>query len=511
MIGRVALTGILLIASISYPATAFGAARSGTGGKPGIAVESALTIKPMSSFIKVYDDRGTGAHNDIAIWRPNERLYPGFRSLGDIAMDTHEVVPQNTFLVKDVGNVLAAPSDYREVWNDKGSGGDLDGSIWEPVAPAGYTCLGAVGVAGYGKPSLNAMRCVRSDLTVAGRASKVWDDAGSGAVGDASVWQADAADYLGLTSSTFHASASHGSPGPSSYRVLDKRKTSLFQAVREQDDPGRARSLAPNVSLAPMERYNPSSVGFFLDHVHADGGYLTTNNPLGCASCTDPAFLDGQVPGQVPLYAQIIRKTDSDGVPTAVTDTFYWMFYPYNNGKRICVGAEVRGTCLGGWSTFGNHVGDWEHLTVRSMDGLPDKVVLSQHSGAQIFDFGDKRLRLTEGQQSLHPEVFSASGSHALYPDIGNHTYKRIFNGSSLIDVTGYGARWSGAPVSVFTWQSAGNYSGEFSWMNLTERWGNLKDGCAMERLVGECVRNSGPTPPQQKGFAQPPLSAPVG
>ncbi|WP_435260545.1 Vps62-related protein [Streptomyces sp. 1222.5] len=462
--------------------------------------------------MKIYDDSGTGADDDVSVWRPQQQAAQGFWSLGDVAMDSHDEAPRNAFLVKEEGTVLAPPTDYREVWDDRGSGGDIDGSIWEPISPAGYTCLGAVATNGYTKPSLNAIRCLRSDLTILGKGSKVWDDAGSGADEDVSIWQADARDYTGLTSSTFHASSSHSAPSSSPYRVLDKRKTSLFSAVAEQGDHGRAVSLRPTVNLAPSERYNPSSVGFFLENTHSDGGYLTTNTPLGCASCTDPAFLNGQEPGRAPMYAEIIPKTDREGRSTSIVDTIYWMFYPYNNGKRVCIGVEARGTCLGGWATFGNHVGDWEHLTVRSQRGLPYQVVLSQHSGSVTFAFGDKHLRLGDlNESALHVEVFSAEGAHALYPDSGDHTYQKIFSGSRLVDVTGYGTRWSGEPLITFAWHPAGTYAPDLVWMNLTERWGNAEDGCDIKPEIGECTLNAGPTPPQQKDFAQPPLDAPVG
>nr|WP_253894823.1 Vps62-related protein [Corallococcus exercitus] len=61
----------------------------------------------------------------------------------------------------------------------------------------------------------------------------------------------------------------------------------------------------------------------------------------------------------------------------------YWNFYPYNNGKRVCIGWYSPWGCVGGYSTFGNHVGDWEHLTVRFIDGRPALVYLSQHADGQ--------------------------------------------------------------------------------------------------------------------------------
>lgn len=54
----------------------------------------------------------------------------------------------------------------------------------------------------------------------------------------------------------------------------------------------------------------------------------------------------------------------------------YWMFYPYNKGKKVCtvnLGSflgplfkpRVKGLCHGEEITMGNHVGDWEHVSIQ--------------------------------------------------------------------------------------------------------------------------------------------------
>lgn len=52
----------------------------------------------------------------------------------------------------------------------------------------------------------------------------------------------------------------------------------------------------------------------------------------------------------------------------------YWMFYPFSEGKAVCVldlgffGTwpipTVGGICLGKLKEYGNHVGDWEHMSL---------------------------------------------------------------------------------------------------------------------------------------------------
>ncbi|MDH4222415.1 MAG: Vps62-related protein [candidate division Zixibacteria bacterium] len=76
---------------------------------------------------------------------------------------------------KDGSSALASPLDYTLVWSDQNSNADDDGSFWMPVPPAGYKALGIVAQAGYNKPSLNDVVCVREDLTIPGEAGdSIW-------------------------------------------------------------------------------------------------------------------------------------------------------------------------------------------------------------------------------------------------------------------------------------------------------------------------------------------------
>jgi len=86
-------------------------------------------------------------------------------------------------------------------------------------------------------------------------------------------------------------------------------------------------------------------------------------------------------------YAHVVRNED----PQHITIQ-YWLFYYYND-----------------W--FNKHEGDWEMVQViLSAKGEPEWVVLSQHHG------GTRRSwRATEIEESTHPAVYVALGSHANY------------------------------------------------------------------------------------------------
>ncbi|NMO22241.1 Vps62-related protein [Pyxidicoccus fallax] len=462
-----------------------------------------LRVQAATQFNWIYDDHDTGAHDDVSVWRADLTGYPGYYSLGDVAMPSHGVAPKMTFVVSGEEDLLARPVDYAWVWSDWGSGGSHDVSFWDPVPPAGYTCVGSVTVLGYDKPSTDLIRCVRSEYVLPAAANWLWNDSGSGSDNDIGVWQVDPRDHRGLSLSTFKGQGNYDGPDGRRFWTLNKSALANPEMAGLPVDGQTALQFAPRVWLHPEEYYLPSSVEHFLANVHEENGHLVTNQPLGCDSCTDPAFLDGVRPDQahVPMYAEVVHRT-VDGQPTNVSDIIYWNFYPYNNGKRVCIGWYSPWGCVGGYSTFGNHVGDWEHLTVRFIEGRPYAVYLSQHAGGQTLLFGDKSLAVL----GWHPEAYAALGSHGLYPDAARHIYRNLPNGDFLADDTGRGIAWDGwvQPV-VFPWKPMGTYTGSLDWLNITADWGNPPGGCDISQPVaGECVRNGGPTAPMKKSFSQP-------
>lgn len=78
---------------------------------------------------------------------------------------------------------------------------------------------------------------------------------------------------------------------------------------------------------------------------------------------SDNNTLDNTIPN--------LREKASKGPHFHVT---YWMFYPFSQGKSLCTfdmgrfGAwpipKVNNYCLGNIKEFGNHVGDWEHMSL---------------------------------------------------------------------------------------------------------------------------------------------------
>ncbi|MCY1015348.1 discoidin domain-containing protein [Pyxidicoccus sp. MSG2] len=464
-----------------------------------------LLVQATNQFEWIYSDINSGAKDAVTVYRAKLDPHPGYYSLGDVAMPGHGNAPWMTFVVSGEGNLLAPPTDYQWIWNNEGSPGTYRVSFWDPVPPAGYTCLGTVTTPGYEKPSTQLIRCVKSEYVLPGTSTYVWDDAGSHAKYNVNLSQVDPKEHRGLSLSTFKGQQHYGPSDLSRFWVLNKSATANPELRGLPVDGQTAIQFAPRIWLDGAESYFPSSVEYFLANVRDRDGYLVTKEHLDCDSCTNPPFLKGQNPEQkhVPLYVEVVHRTQGDK-PTNITDLIYWTVYPYNNGKRVCLGLyDYWIGCMGEYSTFGNHVGDLEHMTLRLIDGRPHQVFLSQHSGGQTLLYGSKWLTLL----GWNPELYAALGSHGLYPEPGRHTYRELVNGDSLFDDTSRGIRWDGwvQPV-VFPWQEPGTYTGSLAWLNITSRWGNPKSGCVIsERWTGECVLNSGPEAPMMRDFAHPP------
>ncbi len=262
---------------------------------------------------------------------------------------------------------------------------------------------------------------------------------------------------------------------------------------------------APKVWMDEHERFFPSSVEWSFPHLIRElrqGKYcLKTKEKLHSPSSTLPYFA-GDL-HSAPVYSFWVEKDNYN------VDLIYFLYFPYNRGK------EVLNTI------WGNHVGDWEHITVRLTPGInnqgkpyyiPHQVYISAH------DFGQKKYYQSMDLDGTHPVIYSAEGSHGLWPTAGEHTYKRI---PPLSDICSAGTAWD-------TWKKVKSYTYDGStkqgrslqgepWPNWMRhdfdkthgdndpadptsgaiyRWGNHEMG---RKYFGQHRLESGPTGPVSK------------
>uniref|UniRef100_A0A8H7NI21 DUF946 domain-containing protein n=1 Tax=Bionectria ochroleuca TaxID=29856 RepID=A0A8H7NI21_BIOOC len=199
------------------------------------ATDNGEFIRVMtSSFDPIWNDKGSGAARDGAFWHPKAQAH--LRPMGSIAVGNYSNINGNYSAIlvganpnvstKGVQPPVASPEGYNQIWNDKGSGAEKDGSIWRPVAPSGYVAMGDIAQSGYSQPDTNRIWCLRADLAKNARygTQSIWDDKKSGADKDVSVWEIQsnlkgADDPKIVQINSFRASQNY-SPPDTSFAVL---------------------------------------------------------------------------------------------------------------------------------------------------------------------------------------------------------------------------------------------------------------------------------------------------
>lgn len=160
-----------------------------------MALPPVITWGTTSEFTSVWADHGSGADRDGAFYRP--KTADGFYTFGDYGQGNYGD-PTGTVLTISVAEqpgeepALKAPTGFRLVWKDKGSGADKDGSFWAPTPPSGYVACGHVVQRGYDEPKVKDRTdvvCLRVDLaTQVDLGGLIWNDKGSGADKDVAVY-----------------------------------------------------------------------------------------------------------------------------------------------------------------------------------------------------------------------------------------------------------------------------------------------------------------------------------
>ncbi|KAI9335011.1 hypothetical protein DFJ73DRAFT_663451 [Zopfochytrium polystomum] len=182
-----------------------------------------------------------------------------------------------------------------------------------------------------------------------------------------------------------------------------------------------------------------------------------------------------------PIYAFVVPKDFA-------VDIYYWVFSPYNLGKKIT-----------GLGYVGDHVGDWEHIMVRTLNGAAVSVDYNAHSGGA----GEGSLKADDPRitwSGTHPVAYAALGSHGLWPTAGSNVYKTIAGVYKLVDECGDGAEWqTWNNVTTINYRQAAGYTGSLSWLNYNGHYGNVGDStCWFHSLVGECKFSDGPGHPNR-------------
>ncbi|XP_024530301.1 putative vacuolar protein sorting-associated protein TDA6 [Selaginella moellendorffii] len=499
----------------------------------------------------------------------------GFHALGCHARRT-EVPDSLLLLVRGSGVTagaskpapLAPPVDYSLVWKSPvRNENETAMAFWLPLPPAGYKALGFV--ASVTKPGVDEVACVREDLTsdatisnsiLASSSSSVSSSSSSvftglfqslwsrllmssSSVADNNtvesfyVWQTRPREVgvtaKGLSTGTFYCSSSSSSPLPSiaTLQNVSFDLPSSMPSLQQLD--ALVKRYAPIMFLHPDEDFFPCSVEWFFQN----GALLySKQNPSAPVQITaNGANLpggetnDGSYWLDLPRDAAAAEKVRRGNLESAITylhvkpvfggtftDMQFWFYYPFNGPATLKVG--LINVKLG---KIGEHVSDWEHLTLRvdNFTGNLSSVYLGHHSSGTWYQPSDLEFDSTT---TYRPFVYASKHGHALYAHPGDNLQGDEERGLGIRNDT---------KRSSFTWDVSKHqlisaaYLGveEPPWLQFMREWGpkiqynsrtelekvfkflpkkirrSIED--IFNRFPNELSGEEGPTGPKQKNF----------
>ncbi|KAL5976756.1 hypothetical protein ACLOJK_021089 [Asimina triloba] len=314
----------------------------------------------------------------------------------------------------DLGSALVKPVDYTVVWSCESMKNNTDGHgyIWLPMAPKGYVAAGLTVTNSSEKPSLDEIRCVRSDLTEA-------------CENDTWLWGTK------VTSSSSNFNVYSARPANRGTQALwVKPSTAMPDLIQIH---ALMQTYSPWVYLHPGETYFPSSVSWYFDNgallykqskptVSTPIDLTGSNLPLGRSN--DWAYwLNLPIEESAKEY---VKRGDLQSskcyihakpmLGATFTDIAIWLFYPFNGPARAKV--ELVTVDL---EKIGEHVGDWEHVTVTlrisNFNGVLWRVYFSEHSSGQWVDAAEIEFEGGENRPVVLWRVYFSEHSSGQWVD----------------------------------------------------------------------------------------------
>lgn len=385
-----------------------------------------------------------------------------------------------------MGGTLKQPVDYTLVWSSESLKIKQDGIgyIWLPTPPDGYKAVGHVITNSPEKPSLEKIRCVRSDLTDQCEIDTwIWGRGKDGIANGFKIFFARPGNRgtqaMGVCVGTFVAQ--NNSDIPLSLACLKNARSNLSSMPNPRQIEAIVQAYSPYIYFHPDETYLPSSVTWFFDNgalLYKKGeeskpssiDSMGSNLPQG-GSKDGTYWLDLPVDDKA---EDRVKKGDLQNsrvylhikpmLGATYTDVALWIFYPFNGPARAKV--DFINIPLG---KIGQHVGDWEHVTLRisNFNGELWRVYFSQHSGgiwvnASELEFGGGNKAVT--YSSLH--------GHAMYAKPG-----LVLQGNGAIGIRNDTAKSkmlldTGREFSVVAAEYLGSAITEPPWLNYFREWG---------------------------------------
>ncbi|XP_030516023.2 LOW QUALITY PROTEIN: uncharacterized protein LOC115729550 [Rhodamnia argentea] len=387
----------------------------------------------------------------------------------------------------DKSPALEEPVDYTLVWSSDDGGEDgVEGCFfWLPQAPEGYKPMGLLVTNQPAKPALEEVRVVRSDLTdtcenhhvILSLISKYPQlpftvcstrPTHRGMLGK------------GVSVGTFFCSSFWISGDEQCVSCLKNCNLSLNAMPNLDQVHAVINHYGPTVFFHPDEVFLPSSVSWFFENgsqLYSKGNPVGEPIDISGSNLPSGGKNDGEYWIDLPSDGRkdSIKNGNLDSAKLYVhvkpalgstfTDIVMWIFCPFNGPATLKVGMSIP-------LSIGQHVGDWEHFTLRisNFTGELWSIYFSQHSGGQWVDACD--LEFIDGNKVA---VYSSKSGHASYPHPGTY-----IQGSKKL---GIGIR-NDAARSDFKVDSSTSYElvaaeylgdgvvGEPFWLQYMRKWG---------------------------------------
>ena len=238
---------------------------------------------------------------------------------------------------------------------------------------------------------------------------------------------------------------------------IEKVKSESVEAATLSDDEKLEllKTYAPRFWWDKDEKYFASTIEFAADNMKKE--LTPTGNIYYRDDVTSSSYMNDFLYGDRDNAKAYAFATEKE---FKYLDLSYFYYAPYNFGKTI-LGLE-----------FGNHIGDWEHITVR---------LLKEESGEKIslrpviVDYSAHFMRNyvswdeVETVSGTHPVAYIACGSHGMWKDAGVHVYVNAVV-LKLKDLTSQGTAWDlweDGKMETFTYDALthkGKGIGESEW-----------------------------------------------
>lgn len=329
---------------------------------------------------------------------------------------------------------LEKPINYTLLWSSN-SDSDGYGYFWMPNPPSGYRAMGFVLTNNPQEPKVDEVRCVRVDLTETCETSDAIFTMDSKHPMDSfQVWCTVPCERgmwcKGVSVGTFFCSRYLDAQEDLDIKCLKNMDPSLYGMPTLDQVHALIQHYGPTLFFHPDETYFASSVQWFFKNgalLYRDGAEKGVPIDFGGANLPAGGMNDGEfwidLPSDEDPKNQIkCGNMESSELYVHVkpalggtfTDIAMWVFCPFNGPATIRVG----GLLTIELNKIGEHIGDWEHYTLRvsNFTGELWQIYFSEHSGGRWVDASD--LEFIHGNKAV---VYASRHGHASFPHPGTY------------------------------------------------------------------------------------------